>query len=150
MLALNVFAADTQREAERLFTSLQQQFLNLIRGTPGQLRPPVEDIDALWQPGEQAHVERSLSCAVVGDRDTVQEALQAFIDEHAPDELIITAQNLRSRRDCIPSRLQPRPVPPAGKMWPSGRSHHDTVKRRRGQALPPFSCRPTSAGNYSI
>ncbi|WP_044530892.1 LLM class flavin-dependent oxidoreductase, partial [Herbaspirillum sp. B65] len=92
MLALNVFAADTQRQAERLFTSLQQQFLNLIRGTPGQLRPPVEDIDALWQPGEQAHVERSLACAVVGDRETVQEGLQAFIDEHAPDELIITAQ----------------------------------------------------------
>ena len=92
MLALNVFAADTQREAERLFTSLQQQFLNLIRGTPGQLRPPVDDIDALWQPGEQAHVERSLSCAVVGDRETVEEGLQAFIDEHAPDELIITAQ----------------------------------------------------------
>ncbi|MFX5582920.1 alkane 1-monooxygenase, partial [Acinetobacter baumannii] len=79
-------------EAERLFTSLQQQFLNLIRGTPGQLRPPVGDIDALWQPGEQAHVERSLSCAVVGDRETVEEGLQAFIDEHAPDELIITAQ----------------------------------------------------------
>lgn len=92
MLALNVFAADTQREAERLFTSLQQQFLNLIRGTPGQLRPPVDDIDALWQPGEQAHVERSLSCAVVGDRETVEEGLQAFIDEHTPDELIITAQ----------------------------------------------------------
>ena len=92
MLALNVFAADTQREAVRLFTSLQQQFLNLIRGTPGQLRPPVDDIDALWQPGEQAHVERSLSCAVVGDRETVEEGLQAFIDEHAPDELIITAQ----------------------------------------------------------
>jgi alkanesulfonate monooxygenase SsuD/methylene tetrahydromethanopterin reductase-like flavin-dependent oxidoreductase (luciferase family) len=108
MLALNVFAADTQREAERLFTSLQQQFLNLIRGTPGQLRPPVDDIDALWQPGEQAHVERSLSCAVVGDRETVQEGLQAFIDEHAPDELIITAQISITRRACIPSRLQPR------------------------------------------
>jgi alkanesulfonate monooxygenase SsuD/methylene tetrahydromethanopterin reductase-like flavin-dependent oxidoreductase (luciferase family) len=42
---LNVFAADTDDEARRLFSSLQQQFLALVRGTPGQLPPPVDDID---------------------------------------------------------------------------------------------------------
>ena len=92
MLGLNVFAADTEREAVRLFSSLQQQFINLIRGTPGQLNPPVENIADYWQPGEQAHVERSLACAVVGDRETVREGLQNFIDDTAPDELMITAQ----------------------------------------------------------
>jgi luciferase family oxidoreductase group 1 len=92
MLGLNVFAADTEREAVRLFTSLQQQFINLIRGTPGQLNPPVDDIADFWQPGEQAHVERSLTCAVVGDRETVREGLQNFIDETGADELMITAQ----------------------------------------------------------
>ncbi|WP_343586903.1 LLM class flavin-dependent oxidoreductase [Herbaspirillum sp.] len=92
MLGLNVFAADTDREAVRLFSSLQQQFINLIRGTPGQLNPPVDDIADYWQPGEQAHVERSLACAVVGDRESVREGLQNFIDEMAPDELMITAQ----------------------------------------------------------
>ncbi|MCA1327128.1 LLM class flavin-dependent oxidoreductase [Herbaspirillum sp. alder98] len=92
MLGLNVFAADSDREAQRLFTSLQQQFINLIRGTPGQLNAPIDDISSYWQPGEQAHVERSLACAVVGDRDTVREGLQNFIDDTAPDELMITAQ----------------------------------------------------------
>ncbi|MBB5391564.1 MULTISPECIES: LLM class flavin-dependent oxidoreductase [unclassified Herbaspirillum] len=92
MLGLNVFAADTGREAVRLFSSLQQQFINLIRGTPGQLNPPVDDIADYWQPGEQAHVERSLACAVVGDRESVREGLQNFIDDTAPDELMITAQ----------------------------------------------------------
>lgn len=92
MLGLNVFAADTDDEAHRLFTSLQQQFINLIRGTPGQLHPPIDSIDAYWQPGEQAHVERSLACAVVGDRETVREGMQNFIDDTAPDELMITAQ----------------------------------------------------------
>ncbi|MBO9538932.1 LLM class flavin-dependent oxidoreductase [Herbaspirillum sp.] len=92
MLGLNVFAADTDREAVRLFSSLQQQFINLIRGTPGQLNPPVDDIADYWQPGEQTHVERSLACAVVGDRESVREGLQNFIDEMAPDELMITAQ----------------------------------------------------------
>jgi len=92
MLGLNVFAADTDAEARRLFTSLQQQFINLIRGTPGQLHPPLDSIDGYWQPGEREHVERSLACAVVGDPQTVREGMQAFIDDHAPDELMITAQ----------------------------------------------------------
>ena len=32
MVGVNVFAADTDAEARRLFTSVQQQFLNLVRG----------------------------------------------------------------------------------------------------------------------
>jgi luciferase family oxidoreductase group 1 len=51
MVAANVFAADTDDEARRLFTSAQQQFLNLVRGTPGQLPPPVESMDELWYAG---------------------------------------------------------------------------------------------------
>ncbi|PMX94400.1 LLM class flavin-dependent oxidoreductase, partial [Pseudomonas sp. GW460-13] len=48
MLGLNVFAAETGDQARRLFSSLQQQFLALVRGTPGQLRAPVDDIESLW------------------------------------------------------------------------------------------------------
>src|SRR6478735_2622616 len=46
MVGVNVFAADTNEEARRLFTSLQQQFINLRRGTPGQLQPPVDRVAA--------------------------------------------------------------------------------------------------------
>ncbi|MBN9022802.1 MAG: MsnO8 family LLM class oxidoreductase, partial [Rhizobiales bacterium] len=42
MLALNVFAADTLAEAERMFSSLQQAFVNLRTGRPGKLPPPVD------------------------------------------------------------------------------------------------------------
>src|SRR3954469_13039879 len=45
MVGVNVIAADTDAEARRLFTSLQQQFLNMVRGRPGQLPPPVDDMD---------------------------------------------------------------------------------------------------------
>ena len=48
MVGVNVFAADTDAEARRLFTSLQQAFLNLVRGRPGQIPPPVETMDGLW------------------------------------------------------------------------------------------------------
>ena len=92
MLGLNVFAADSDDEARRLFTSLQQQFVNLVRGVPGQLAPPLEHINDFWRPEEKAHVERSLSCSVVGSPETVARGLQAFIDETGADELMITAQ----------------------------------------------------------
>ncbi len=92
MLGLNVFAADSDEEARRLFTSLQQQFVNLVRGVPGQLAPPVDNINDLWRPEEKAHIERSLACSVVGSPDTVAKGLQAFIDDTGADELMITAQ----------------------------------------------------------
>lgn len=92
MLGLNVFAADSDDEARRLFTSLQQQFVNLVRGVPGQLAPPLDHIDDFWRPDEKAHIERSLSCSVVGSPDTVARGLQAFIDDTGADELMITAQ----------------------------------------------------------
>src|SRR5450830_805424 len=92
MLGLNVFAAETDREGERLFTSLQQQFVNLVRGVPGQLNAPRESMEDYWRPEEKSHLERSLSCAVVGSPQTVQAGLQAFIDDTGADELMITAQ----------------------------------------------------------
>ncbi len=92
MLGLNVFAADTDAEATRLFSSLQQQFLALVRGTPGRIRPPVDDIESMWNETEAAHIRRSLSCSVVGNLDPVREGMQRFGDDLRPDELMLTAQ----------------------------------------------------------
>ncbi|MBX9629014.1 MAG: LLM class flavin-dependent oxidoreductase [Burkholderiales bacterium] len=91
MLAANVIAADTDAEARRQFTSQQQSFVNLRRGTPGQVPPPIDDIDSFWSPAERAMVERSLAVSFVGSPDTVQRGLAAFIDDLRPDELMITA-----------------------------------------------------------
>ena len=92
MLGLNVFAADTDGEARRLFTSLQQAFVNLRRGQPGPLPPPVDDIEALLSPLERSMLAHSLSCAVVGSPETVRRGLDAFIARTGADELMITAQ----------------------------------------------------------
>jgi luciferase family oxidoreductase group 1 len=91
MLAANVIAADTDAEAQRQFTSQQQSFVNLRRGTPGQVPPPIDDIDAFWSPAERAMVERSLAVSFVGAPDTVRRGLAAFIEDMRPDELMITA-----------------------------------------------------------
>jgi luciferase family oxidoreductase group 1 len=91
MLGANVLAADTDAQARRQFTSQQQSFINLRRGTPGQVPPPIDDIDAYWSPAEKAMVERSLAVSFVGSVDTIERGLAAFLDSLQPDELMITA-----------------------------------------------------------
>jgi luciferase family oxidoreductase group 1 len=92
MLGLSVVAADTDAEARRLFTSLQQQFVNLRRGTPGQLQPPVENMNGLWTEIEKTQLEHSLAYAVVGSPATVHSQIARFIEFTSADELMITAQ----------------------------------------------------------
>jgi luciferase family oxidoreductase group 1 len=92
MLGVNVFAADTDAEAKVLFSSLQQAFVNLRKGMPGQLQPPKADFEAQLTPPERALLEGALSCAVVGSPDTVRAGLQSFVERTGADELMITAQ----------------------------------------------------------
>ena len=91
MVAANVIAAATDGEARRIFTSAQQSFLNLRRGSPGQLPPPVDDIEAYFaSPAERAMLNQTLSCSFVGSPDTVLRGLQSFLDQTQADELIAT------------------------------------------------------------
>jgi alkanesulfonate monooxygenase SsuD/methylene tetrahydromethanopterin reductase-like flavin-dependent oxidoreductase (luciferase family) len=71
---------------------LQQQFLNLIRGTPGQLPPPVETMDWQWAPHEKAYIERTMKFSAIGAPETVRASLEALIAEAQPDEIMATAQ----------------------------------------------------------
>jgi len=91
MLGANVLAADTDAQARYQFTSQQQSFINLRRGSPGQVPPPIDNIDAYWSPGEKAMVERSLAVSFVGTPDAIASGLAPFIDSLKPDELMITA-----------------------------------------------------------
>ena len=91
MLALNVVAADSRAQAQRLFTTQQQAFVRLRRGAPGLVPPPVDDIEAFWTPAEKAMVEQALACAVVGDAADVREGIADFARRHRPDELMLTA-----------------------------------------------------------
>jgi len=91
MVAANVLAADTDTQARRHFTSQQQSFINLRRGMPGQVPPPIDDIDAYWSPAERAMVEHSLACSFVGNAQTVEQGLRTFVAATQPDEVMITA-----------------------------------------------------------
>ncbi|HET7411412.1 MAG TPA: LLM class flavin-dependent oxidoreductase, partial [Pararhizobium sp.] len=91
MAGVMAAVADTDEEARYLFTSQQQQFINLRRGRPGRTPPPVEDMDALWQPHEKAGIEHTFTYALVGAPATVREKLRGFVADTRIDELIVSA-----------------------------------------------------------
>jgi luciferase family oxidoreductase group 1 len=88
MAGVNVVAADTDAEARRLFTSVQQRFTDIVRGTRGRLKPPIDDIETYWSPSEKANASRMLSCSFVGSPQTVERGLQQFIEQTGADELM--------------------------------------------------------------
>jgi luciferase family oxidoreductase group 1 len=92
MVGVNVVAADTDEEAQFLFTSIKQAFINLGQGRPGPLPPPVEDpegeLDRLGGP----MLANMLSVAIVGSQATVQRRLADFTRRTGADEIIVTAQ----------------------------------------------------------
>jgi luciferase family oxidoreductase group 1 len=91
MPCISVIVADTNEQAEYLFTSMKQRFLGMIRNQRGKLPPPIDNFESCWNPMEKAQVESMLSCAFVGDPDTVKEKLQNFINRTQADELIVSA-----------------------------------------------------------
>jgi luciferase family oxidoreductase group 1 len=92
MLGINVFAAETDDEARRLFTSLEQAFVNLRRGRPGLLPPPVDDYEERLTPMDRAQIAEMLACSAVGSAETVRRGLESFVEATEADELMVTSQ----------------------------------------------------------
>jgi len=90
MVAANIIAADTDAQARRLFTSLQQSFVRLRRGTPGKLAPPVDDINTWANPVELAGLNHSLVYSFVGAADTVARGVESFLEMTQADELMVS------------------------------------------------------------
>jgi luciferase family oxidoreductase group 1 len=91
MVGLNVFAAETDAEARRLFTSTQQSFANMVRGARGKLPAPIDDIESYWTPMEKAQASRMLACSVVGSPETVRTGVRQLVEETDADEFIVAA-----------------------------------------------------------
>jgi luciferase family oxidoreductase group 1 len=92
MLGFNVFAADTDEEAQLLATSLMQAFVNLRTGRPGKLPPPRPGYLETLPPTGRRMLEEVLSCSAIGSPARVEAATRAFAERTGADELMVTSQ----------------------------------------------------------
>jgi luciferase family oxidoreductase group 1 len=91
MAGVNAFVADTDEEAQQLFTTMQQAFLGTLRGARGRLRPPVENLDTAWRPGEKERLDHMLRYSFVGSPETVRRKLDLFVADTGVDELMVSS-----------------------------------------------------------
>ncbi|MEL7465492.1 MAG: LLM class flavin-dependent oxidoreductase [Pseudomonadota bacterium] len=90
-MAINVFAAETDAEGERLRTSTRQAFANLRLGRPGPLPRPVDRIEDVLPPQVAAAVDNALRISAVGAPATVRDQIEALTATLQPDEVILNA-----------------------------------------------------------
>ncbi len=93
MIGVNVFAAESDAEGQRLFTSLEQMFLRLrTTGDTGLLGPPIEHFHESLPQAVRAIMDQAFSYAVNGSATTVRRRLEEILGETRADELMIAGQ----------------------------------------------------------
>ncbi|MBP3950776.1 LLM class flavin-dependent oxidoreductase [Bacillus suaedae] len=88
MVCLNVIAAESDQEAAFESTTMQQFFLNVVRGTQIPLSPPVEDMDSIWSQPEKEMAKSMSSVTLQGSKETVKKQLTSFQDKYKVDEIM--------------------------------------------------------------
>jgi luciferase family oxidoreductase group 1 len=91
MAGINVYIADTDEDAEKLFTSLIRMFVGLLTGARHPLQPPTEMTEELKEMLDHPAVNQMLKYSFVGSKQRVKEQIQAFLAETGVDELIVVS-----------------------------------------------------------
>jgi len=91
MAGFNVFAADTDDEAQLLASSQQQAFVALRTGNPRRLPPPVPGYRDGLPPGHAAILDHVLQCSATGSPATVARGIAAFVARTGVDEVMLTS-----------------------------------------------------------
>ena len=105
MVAMNLFVADTEDEAEYLATSQLQAFVALRTGTPGKLPPPVRGYRASLPPQAQAMLAHSGQASATGTPQQAAEAVRAFIARTGADEVLFGGSMYDPEARCRSLRL---------------------------------------------
>ncbi len=88
MAGINVYIADTDEDAQKIFTSLIRMFVGVLTGAREPLQPPTEMTEELKGMLHHPGVYQMLKYSFVGNKQTVKKQLEAFIDRTGVNELI--------------------------------------------------------------
>jgi luciferase family oxidoreductase group 1 len=91
MACVNVVAADTDAEADRLSTSVLQFFLGVVSGSRKLLQPPVDNMDHIWNFQEESAVNQMLAYSFIGGPEKLKKKMTAFLEKTQVDEVMATS-----------------------------------------------------------
>ncbi|MCF4101726.1 LLM class flavin-dependent oxidoreductase [Gillisia sp. M10.2A] len=88
---VNVIAADTDEEAERMATTLKQFALGIIRGVRKPIPAPVASMDNIWNEAEKHAIQQMMHYTFIGSENTIRESLSRFAEETQVDEIMVVS-----------------------------------------------------------
>lgn len=103
MAGLMAVVADSDEEAKYLFTSVQQQFMNMRKGLNRPFARPVDDLSKICSAADQGMLSNILRYAMVGSKQTVTDKLSKFIEATNVDEVIVSMpiHNMQARLNSL-------------------------------------------------
>ncbi|MFT3947636.1 MAG: LLM class flavin-dependent oxidoreductase [Agriterribacter sp.] len=90
LACINVIAADTDKEAHFLATSLFRMFTGIVTNMRRPMQPPVESMEPYWNEEIKAALSQMLACTFIGGKEKVKRELPEFVEETQIDELMTT------------------------------------------------------------
>lgn len=90
MLCMNAVIADSNEEADYLFTTMEQSFTQLIRDDRKLTPPPItrEEMERYWNPMEKRHVSSMLRISAVGAPNRAKNFIEKLLTEIEVEELM--------------------------------------------------------------
>ncbi|MDN5820492.1 MAG: LLM class flavin-dependent oxidoreductase [Brachybacterium sp.] len=90
MVGVNLVVSETDEEAQRQFTTLQQMFMGIVTGQRQKIQPP-RPIEEFAPEHLISQIDQTLSIKAVGSPTTVVRQLEEIVAATGADELILTA-----------------------------------------------------------
>jgi len=89
MACVNMIAADTDAEANKLATSLYQMFIGIVTGIRKRLQPPVDNMDTVWNDYEKEMIDQMLSISFIGSPERIETEMKEFLEETKINEIMV-------------------------------------------------------------
>lgn len=99
---INVIAAETDYQAERLATSMVRMMLGVLTNKMDYVQPPEEPTDEMRLLMQDPAFERMLKYAFIGSKESVRKKTLDFLKETAVDEIMV-ASNFYNHNDRLKS-----------------------------------------------
>ncbi|MDX1277455.1 LLM class flavin-dependent oxidoreductase [Oceanihabitans sediminis] len=102
MAGVNIIVADTDEEAQRLFTSLIRMIVGILTGKRDFVQPPTEMNEEFKEIIQHPQIDQMLKYSFIGSKASVKAQIAEFIEKSKVDELIAVT-NIYDIKDRIRS-----------------------------------------------